>query len=87
MAEVLAQREAFFESKKSELKLFESKLVDKIDSHSAELKETEKAMIGLINDRTNDVKIELVKEAAVREESVDILRETLEVHFFCICVC
>lgn len=70
------------ETKRKEQKLFEQRIAECFEREAAERKELERRFMQTIEDKTNSVKGELAKEAAMREEGVENLKSCLEVYIF-----
>ena len=82
LADNIALREAFFDAKRSELKMFENRLIERIDAEGNERKESDKSLTVIITNKANAVKVDLGKESVEREESVNYLKDTFEVRLF-----
>lgn len=80
MSDSVAQREAMIEAKRKEQKVFEQRIAECFEREAAERKEIERRFMAAIEEKTNSVKIELTKEAAMREEGIENLKACLEVY-------
>lgn len=66
-------------AKKSELSSFENKLTGHFDSIKGKKKELEAAFNSEINNATKSVKADLERESIARQESIELLKELLDV--------
>lgn len=84
LTDSITQREILFEEKRKQAKLFEQKIAEKFDIEANDRKEQEKRLMGIIDDKSNSIRTELGKEAAIREEGVESLKSCMEVLNVCL---
>jgi len=66
------------DAKRKQLKAFEQKNIQLLEQFAASRKEQEKAILSLVEERTNSVRNDLAKESGIREEEVENFRTCLE---------
>ena len=68
-----------FESRKSDLKLFEISLMERIEEESNAKREFENEFAAILGNNINDLAMELNREAVDRKDAIGSLKNILEV--------
>lgn len=79
MADSAAQRELMLENSQRQFKLFEQRLVERMEQETAEDKSQEKRLASSVETKSASVSTDLGKEINAREEDMEMLKATLEV--------
>lgn len=73
------QRDSIFDSKKSDLKLLEASLMERIEVEDISKKELEESFMANINNTVGDISANISRETAAREDIIAELKDVLEV--------